>query len=1333
MNKPIRTVPIVLVLHAILIYVPFLVYAETTARQQIQRKAAVALQQIKAESETSVRVRWHRDRGTVRSIYNATLPAPPGTLETSARQCLNDYCDLFAMTDPNIELRFKKIQNSLTGSHVRFHQYYKGIEVYGAAISVHINHSGRIRVIHSNYFPKINISTGASLSPEGAINIAINESGASDFRKPPQVSLVVFPNPNTGQVSDYADAYRLAYRTIVHLRQPLSSWEYIIDANTGEPLHRRNRLRFADGQGRVFNPNPIVALKDFALMDQDDSADAIPAAAYTDVILPELDGSGLLDGRYVSTRLTENRANEPTLVFNYLRDNPRFEEVMVYYHVDAVGRYLKGLGFDFVDDWQIPANVHVNEANIAFYDDSEGSINFGDGGVDLAEDAEVIIHEYAHAILDRQVPHISSSEGAAIHEGFSDFLAASFFSAVSDGFSDSIVFEWAGAAAPEIFTRPVNGFKRYPEDIQGQSHADGEMWSASLWEIFETLGRDASIRLVIESHFFLSPDAEFADAASAVFVADQELNGGVNTNLILGVMENRGFVTPPRLASDTFEENDTAATAAAIEIPFINEELSIHTADNDDYYRFNLTETKQVGVGIDFQPIYGELMLILTGPTGVALVTFETKEVTSLELEPGDYLVTVSSINGATNDYKLALIVDSHGDTSDAATAMAIGDTIDSFIDFSGDTDFFIFEGKEGEQIDITVTTKASDLDSLLVVYTPTGELLAKNDDAFSLFSDLGPPPGFLNPRGVDSNVNVELPVDGAYRLAVSNIAPPKLNAPFGGLNYSYTLSLTINIDDHAECGSGKETPLVLNEPVTGVITSAGVFGRRDSDGFRFEAAAGDVINLLVEIETAGAFIMLRLLDESGEELVSINTPFDSSDLQLDGFTLYDAGEYCVEVSGFPPVGDYNYTLTLSEGELPDDDHESRWGNPTPITADLPIEGVISFAGDADAFQFTATAGSIITFNVEMNPDLLFFGLRLTLYDAELQALVESYWTELGGDNGINFNPLQDGFTIPETGTYYVEVTNLLGDGSEHLTYTLTLAVEGGTIGEVFPPYDVNRDGRVDVFDLVLVGQHFGEKFINATPPADFGQRRSIAPEGEVRLLMTPSATDIRRLTVSIDTTAIADLYGYHFSIQYNPAVLELLTASPSSGFATAPQKSYWHISQQGTQLELIQTRQGVVEGRETEGTLATLIFDVKKTLPPSGQPPIQLVDLQLADSLTRAIPVAVADQRVSIKELFPEKPMLMQNYPNPFNPETWIPYQLSADSEVVISIYNTDGERIRQFDLGYQQVGTYITRERAVYWDGEDRYGQPVASGVYFYQIQAGAFSTNRKMVIIK
>ena len=108
---------------------------------------------------------------------------------------------------------------------------------------------------------------------------------------------------------------------------------------------------------------------------------------------------------------------------------------------------------------------------------------------------------------------------------------------------------------------------------------------------------------------------------------------------------------------------------------------------------------------------------------------------------------------------------------------------------------------------------------------------------------------------------------------------------------------------------------------------------------------------------------------------------------------------------------------------------------------------------------------------------------------------------------------------------------------------------------------------------------------------------------------MTPSATDIRRLTVSIDTTAIEDLYGYHFSIRYDKAVLELIRASPSPVLAMAQSDSYWHLAQKGTQLELMHTRQGAQEGVTAEGALATLVFDVKGAKLPAAQLPLQLVE----------------------------------------------------------------------------------------------------------------------------
>ena len=98
-----------------------------------------------------------------------------------------------------------------------------------------------------------------------------------------------------------------------------------------------------------------------------------------------------------------------------------------------------------------------------------------------------------------------------------------------------------------------------------------------------------------------------------------------------------------------------------------------------------------------------------------------------------------------------------------------------------------------------------------------------------------------------------------------------------------------------------------------------------------------------------------------------------------------------------------------------------------------------------------------------------------------------------------------------------------------------------------------------------------------------------------------------------------------------------------------------------------------------------------------------------------------------------PAETALLRNYPNPFNPETWIPYQLAHAADVTLTIYDTKGALVRQLDLGYQQAGYYTNRTRAAYWDGRNHLGEAVGSGLYFYQLQAGDYSTLRKMVILK
>ena len=110
---------------------------------------------------------------------------------------------------------------------------------------------------------------------------------------------------------------------------------------------------------------------------------------------------------------------------------------------------------------------------------------------------------------------------------------------------------------------------------------------------------------------------------------------------------------------------------------------------------------------------------------------------------------------------------------------------------------------------------------------------------------------------------------------------------------------------------------------------------------------------------------------------------------------------------------------------------------------------------------------------------------------------------------------------------------------------------------------------------------------------------------------------------------------------------------------------------------------------------------------------------------------IAVLQQLLAA--LTPKETALLPNYPNPFNPETWIPYQLAEPAEVSISIHAADGKLVRTLKLGYQPMGIYESRSHAAYWDGRNILDEPAASGVYFYTLTAGEFTTTRKMLIRK
>ncbi len=127
------------------------------------------------------------------------------------------------------------------------------------------------------------------------------------------------------------------------------------------------------------------------------------------------------------------------------------------------------------------------------------------------------------------------------------------------------------------------------------------------------------------------------------------------------------------------------------------------------------------------------------------------------------------------------------------------------------------------------------------------------------------------------------------------------------------------------------------------------------------------------------------------------------------------------------------------------------------------------------------------------------------------------------------------------------------------------------------------------------------------------------------------------------------------------------------------------------------------------------------------------LTDVSLLEDSDPIVKRGLAVLEQLLISVIPTETELLPNYPNPFNPETWIPYQLAVDTSVALTIYNGSGQVIRKLDVGHQHAGIYANRSKAIYWDGRNALGEPVASGVYFYCLSASDYSATRKMVILK
>jgi zinc metalloprotease ZmpB len=254
-------------------------------------------------------------------------------------------------------------------------------------------------------------------------------------------------------------------------------------------------------EARVFFPNPVVTSGNTSLTDRKDADYAALTNERVSVQLTDLDGSGYLRGTWaVVYSSTGDPAFSTDGTFDYTRHDDRFEQVMAYYWVTQSQLYLRSLGFGVTTGWpginDDQQRVRINQLgydNSFATDHPRDEMRFGKGGVDDAEDGEVILHELGHQIhFSESATFYSTVEAGSIGEGFGDYWAASVSEVVAGVQPDpACIAEWDSVsytAGPVHCLRRLDAGLMYPADLNGRVHHDGMIWSQALWDFRTAVG-----------------------------------------------------------------------------------------------------------------------------------------------------------------------------------------------------------------------------------------------------------------------------------------------------------------------------------------------------------------------------------------------------------------------------------------------------------------------------------------------------------------------------------------------------------------------------------------------------------------------------------------------------------------------------------------------------------------------------------------------------------------------------------------------------------------------------------------------------------------------------
>lgn len=303
---------------------------------------------------------------------------------------------------------------------------------------------------------------------------------------------------------------------------------------------------------RVFNPDPLTTLGlnyGGIHIDNNDANDSWIQPAYVDTtVRATYDNSTntfYLENPYIIIDDIETPSIPPvtssTPFFIFDRSQTGFEDANACYHITTFHDYISSIGYDTLMDVQLVVDTHAqNGADNSVFHQNGGNPNimYGQGGVDDAEDADVLVHEYSHG-LSWSANHNSmfSFERSGLDEGLADYFATSYSRTINP-FNWEKVFSWDG---PIWGGRIANSTINYPI-ASGNYYTVGEIWNSAMSAIWTDLGAIITDKLMLESMHFFTNNTTLPEAAIYILQSDTILFGGIHTSTICSKFQARNIL-----------------------------------------------------------------------------------------------------------------------------------------------------------------------------------------------------------------------------------------------------------------------------------------------------------------------------------------------------------------------------------------------------------------------------------------------------------------------------------------------------------------------------------------------------------------------------------------------------------------------------------------------------------------------------------------------------------------------------------------------------------------------------------------------------------------------